>query len=156
LLPLEAAMVDSFETQSMGVSPAGNGAGAAGETFPFEAGAAEGEADEFGRIIRRIGRRLRPFTPMLRRLVPMAVRAVGGGPAASLVGGFLREDEAADESEYQSFDLDLQELDEAEDLDEAALGEEEDISGLNLGAMVLPNCWRPLQLKPKAMRRLPG
>lgn len=106
---------------------------AAGESSDFEElhGLEEDEADEFGRVFRRLRRKLTPLAPLLRRLAPVAARAVMGG-AAPGVAALLREEEEEDEDglfedgflgEEEMFGLGEEE-EEDEDEDEY-LGEDE-------------------------------
>ncbi|MDX6750474.1 hypothetical protein SH611_11705 [Geminicoccaceae bacterium 1502E] len=72
---------------------------AAGETEDLEGldGLEEDEADEFGRVFRRLRRKLAPLAPLLRRLAPVAARAVMGGAAPGMASLLREEEDEEDE-----------------------------------------------------------
>lgn len=109
----------------------------------FSAGSFEdsfdGEADEFFKVFKKIGRKLKKFKPF-RKLAAIAARAAGGmfgGPLGAKLAGrltqtFLKEDGEAfygddfDEEDFDGFGLDgLDDFDLEDEEDESAIAEDD-------------------------------
>jgi len=110
----------------------------------------EGEADEFGRLLRRLRKGLGRLKPLLRRLAPVAARAVmgpAGDVAASAAARLLREDglledemfgESFGEDEFGLFEDEDEDEFFAEDEDGGEFEEEDDrVPGLSAEAEAL-------------------
>ena len=89
----------------------------------------DGEADEFLKVFKKIGRKLRKFKPF-RKLAGIAARAAGGffgGPMGAQIAGkltsFLRED--AEDFEGDAFGLDGIDSFEFEDEEDEAIAEDD-------------------------------
>ena len=122
-------MADDFtlgESEDFVATGVDLGAGEGERWSEHEDGSLQPESDPFiGNAIRWARRRAKALAPILKRVAPIAARAVlgsAGGHTAAVLGGMLREDdlkfEWEDEGEWESFDL-LDDEDDSESEDEA-------------------------------------